>query len=98
MSQRSTVVAKGRGGEEAVPSGAATRIIAETDAQGFAGQYPAYAAAIAGNTRKALDALRADPIHARRYAELFAAMVYGEQIVYDDAMSTVTALAARGLM
>lgn len=39
------------------------RSIAEADARQFASQYPAYAADIAGETRKALDALRDDPVH-----------------------------------
>ena len=34
---------------------ALARVIAETDAQEFASQYPAYAVDIAGETRKALD-------------------------------------------
>ncbi len=71
--------------------------IARTDANEFRNQYPAYADDLAGETRKALDALRTDPTHARRYADFIAAMVYGEQTAYGDAMSTVTALAARGL-
>jgi len=71
--------------------------IARTDAAEFRNQYPAYADDLAGETRKALDALRTDPMHARRYVDFIAAMVYGEQIAYSDAMSTVAALAARGL-
>ncbi len=43
------------------------RTIAAADAQEFANQYPAYAADIAGETRKALDALRTDPLHRERY-------------------------------
>lgn len=71
--------------------------IARTDATEFRNQYPAYADDLAGETRKALDALLADPVHARRYAEFVAAMVYGEQTDYSAAMGTVTALAERGL-
>jgi predicted nucleotidyltransferase component of viral defense system len=72
--------------------------IARTDATEFRNQYPAYAEDLAGETRKALDALRTDPTHARRYGDFIAAMVYGEQTAYGDAMSTVTALAERGLV
>ena len=46
---------------------ALARDIAEADAREFRNQYPAYAADIAGETRKALDALRTDPLHRRRY-------------------------------
>ena len=72
--------------------------IARTDAAEFRNQYPAYADDLAGETRKAIEALRTDPTHARRYANFLAAMVYGEQTAYGDAMTTVSALAARGLM
>ncbi len=72
--------------------------IARTDATEFRNQYPAYADDLAGETRKALEALRTDPTHARRFGEFIAAMVYGEQTPYGDAMSTVTTLAARGLV
>ena len=41
--------------------------IAETDAQEFPASIPAYAADIAGETRKALDALRSDPMYRQRY-------------------------------
>ena len=71
--------------------------IARADAIEFRNQYPAYADDLAGETRKALDALHTDPMHARRYADFIAAMVYGEQPEFDEAMSTVTALAAHGL-
>ena len=69
------------------------RVIAETDAQEFASQYPAYAADIAGETRKALDALRADPLHRRRYDDFVAGMVYGERPEFDEAFATVARLA-----
>jgi len=55
------------------------RAIAEADAQQFAAQYPAYASDIAGETRKALEALRIDPLHRERYTSFVADMVYGEQ-------------------
>ena len=67
--------------------------IAEADAQEFASQYPAYAADIAGETAKALDALRTDPVHQRRYADFVAAMVYGEKPGFDEALATVIGLA-----
>jgi predicted nucleotidyltransferase component of viral defense system len=69
--------------------------IAQTDAIEFRNQYPAYAANLAGETRKALDALRTDPLYARRYADFVAAMVYGEQTDYAVAIGSVTALAER---
>lgn len=71
------------------------REIAEADAREFANQYPAYAADIAGETRKALATLRTDPTHARSYADFVAAMVYGDQPTYAAAMDTATKLAAR---
>jgi predicted nucleotidyltransferase component of viral defense system len=71
--------------------------IADADAVEFRNQYPAYHADIAGETRKALDALQIDPVHRARYTEFVAAMVYGEKAEFDEAMSTVTDLAGRGL-
>ncbi len=71
--------------------------IAAADAAEFRNQYPAYHADIAGETRKALDALRTDPVHRARYTEFVAAMVYGEKAEFDEALSTVTDLASRGL-
>ena len=56
------------------------RAIAAADAQEFDNQFPAYTADIAGETCRALDALRTDPTHARRYADFVAAMVYGEPL------------------
>jgi hypothetical protein len=69
------------------------RAIAETDAQEFLGQYPAYAADIRGETQKALAALQSEALHRQRYANFMAAMVYGEQPAFDTAMATVTDLA-----
>jgi hypothetical protein len=43
------------------------REIAAVDADEFRNQYPAYHADIAGETQKALDALRTDPVHRERY-------------------------------
>ncbi len=71
--------------------------IARTDATEFRNQYPAYADDLAGETRKAVDALSNDPIYARRYADFTGAMVYGASAAYADAMNTVTALAVRAL-
>lgn len=59
------------------------------DADEFRNQYPAYHADIAGETRKALDALRTDPVYRTRYTAFVAAMVYGEKAEFDDAMNTV---------
>jgi len=72
---------------------ALARTIAETDAQEFASQYPAYAVDIAGETRKALDALRTDPLHRRRYERFMADMVYGERPEFGEAFATVSKLA-----
>jgi hypothetical protein len=68
------------------------REIAATDAQQFIHQYPAYAADIAGETWKAINALQADPSHRKRYDDFVAAMVYGEQADFAAAMTTVTQL------
>lgn len=69
--------------------------IARTDATEFRNQYPTYADDLAGQTFKALDALRTDPAYARRYTAFVAAMVYGEKTDYGDAIGTVAALAER---
>ena len=47
----------------------------------------------AGATRKALDALRADPLHRRRYTRFMADMVYGERPEFDEAFAAVAGLA-----
>lgn len=73
---------------------ALARSIAVTDADEFRNQYPAYHADIAGETRKALDALRADPIYRTRYADFLGAMVYGERPEFNEAMATVAGLAS----
>lgn len=69
---------------------ALARDIAAADAVEFRNQYPAYATGIAGETKKALDALRTDPLHRERYAGFLADMVYGERPEFDDALKTVT--------
>ena len=68
---------------------ALARDIAQVDADEFRNQYPAYHADIAGETQKALDALRTDPVHRERYDRFVAAMVYGERVDFDEAMGTV---------
>lgn len=68
------------------------RDIAQVDAIEFRNQYPAYHADIAGETQKALDALRTDPVHRERYDRFVAAMVYGERVYFDEAMGTVADL------
>jgi hypothetical protein len=55
------------------------RAIAADDAKEFRNQYPAYAADIAGETRKALDALHTDPVHRKRFDDFMIAMAYGER-------------------
>jgi hypothetical protein len=74
------------------------RDIAANDAAEFGNQHPAYAADIAGETRKALDALRADPLYRQRYEMFMADMVYGEKPVFDEAIGTVVALAERAVV
>jgi Nucleotidyl transferase AbiEii toxin, Type IV TA system len=70
------------------------REIAIADAEQFRNQYPSYAADIAGETRKALDALRTDPAYRDRYARFVADMVYGERAEFDEAFATVAVLAS----
>ena len=72
--------------------------IAASDAREFGNQYPAYEKDIAGETRKALDTLRADPLHRRRYELFLADMVYGEKPAFEDALATVIALAETALI
>ena len=67
--------------------------IAVTDAAQFGHQYPAYAMDIPGETRKALEALRTDPLHRQRYTQFLADMVYGERVAFSAALEVVTALA-----
>jgi predicted nucleotidyltransferase component of viral defense system len=71
--------------------------IAAADAVEFRNQYPAYHADIAGETGKALNALRSAPVYRMRYDGFVAAMVYGEAAVFDDAIATVTMLANQAL-
>ena len=68
------------------------RAIAEADAREFRNQYPAYAADIAGETRKALDALRTDPAYRSRYGDFVIAMAYGERPEFEKALGTVDGL------
>jgi Nucleotidyl transferase AbiEii toxin, Type IV TA system len=68
------------------------RDIAAADAKEFRNQYPAYAADIASETRKALAALRSDPIYCQRYDDFAAAMAYGERPDFSEAFATVGGL------
>jgi hypothetical protein len=74
---------------------ALARDIAAADAQEFRNQYPAYAADIAGETRKALDALRTDLTYRSRYGDFVIAMAYGERPEFDVALASVVALTER---
>ena len=74
---------------------ALARDIADADAQEFRNQYPAYAADIAGETRKALNALRTDPAYRSRYGDFVIAMAYGERPEFDIALASVVALAGK---
>ncbi len=69
--------------------------IAASDAAEFRNQYPAYHDDVAGETWKALNALRTEPVYRERYTGFVSAMVYGEQATFDDAMNTVAAVARR---
>lgn len=71
------------------------RDIAASDAAEFRNQYPAYQADPAGETRKALNALRTNPVYRERYIGFVAAMVYGEQATFDDAIATVATAVRR---
>jgi hypothetical protein len=82
-----------RGHLDAVTVAALARDIAAADAEEFRNQYPAYAADIAGETRKALAALRADPVHGSRFDDFVSAMVYGEREEFATAFATVIGLA-----
>jgi len=74
---------------------ALARDIAASDAEEFHNQYPAYAADIAGETRKALEALRTNPIHRQRFDDFVSAMVYGERAEFSNAFATVDKLAGQ---
>lgn len=74
---------------------ALARDIAITDAQEFGNQHPAYKADIAGETRRAVAALRGDALHRDRYVRFLADMVYGDRPAFDTAMETVAAVAAK---
>lgn len=62
------------------------RDIAAADAEEFRNQYPAYVSDRAGETRKALTALRSDPVYRARYNSFVSSMVYGEQVPFDIAI------------
>ncbi len=74
---------------------ALARTIAAQDAQEFAHQHPAYQHNIVAETHKAVAFLNNDPAVAARYDSFVAAMVYGDQSLFRDAMATVSAMAAR---
>ena len=74
------------------------RDIAAADAEEFGNQHPAYGTDISGETRKALEALRNDPLHRQRYDGFLADMVYGEKPEFDEALATVITLAEAALI
>jgi len=78
---------------DAATVAALARDIAAADAEEFLNQYPAYAGDIAGETRKALADLRADPVHRNRFDDFVSAMVYGEKVEFPAAFATITELA-----
>ena len=69
--------------------------IAAADAKEFRNQYPAYAADIAGETRKAVAALQTDPAYCSRYDNFVNAMAYGERPEFDVALASVAVLAMK---
>jgi hypothetical protein len=69
--------------------------IAVADAAVFHNQYPAYADAIAGETRKALRALNSDPAYRAHYDRFVADMAYGDRPAFAAAMRTVSELVGR---
>ena len=71
--------------------------IAAADEKEFRNQYPAYAADSAGETCKALDALRTDPVHRERYRDFVIAMAYGERPGFDVALASVVAMAEKSI-
>jgi hypothetical protein len=77
---------------DAVTVAALARDIAAADAQEFRNQFPAYAADIAGETGRALDALQTDTTYRRRFEDFVAAMVYGEKAEFSEAFASVTEL------
>lgn len=76
---------------------ALAREIAVADADVFRNQYQAYAADIAGETWKALDALGSAPDYRAYYDRFVADMAYGERPAFATAMRTVKDLAERWL-
>ena len=71
---------------------ALARTISVQDGEEFAHQHPAYRDDIAAQTRKALAYLNDDPAVAARYNNFVAAMVYGHQSLFRDAIATVSDL------
>ena len=80
--------------DAATVAGLATDIAA-ADAVEFKNQYPAYAEDTAAETRKAIQALRSDRTHERRYRSFVSAMVYGEKPEFSQAFRVVIDLAAQ---
>jgi predicted nucleotidyltransferase component of viral defense system len=71
------------------------RDIAAADAKEFRNQYLAYAADIAGETRKALAALQTNPVYRSRYGDFVTAMAYGERPEFEVALASIVALAEK---
>ena len=72
---------------------ALARTISVQDGEEFAHQHPAYRVDIAAQSRKALAFLNDDPAVAARYNSFVAAMVYGHQSLFRDAIATVSEIA-----
>ena len=70
------------------------REIAVADAAEFRDQFPAYATDIAGETGRAVEALRTAPVYRDRYAAFMLNMVYGDRPDFEASMATVVDLAA----
>jgi predicted nucleotidyltransferase component of viral defense system len=64
----------------------------ESDAEAFGNQLPAYRSDSLGATRAAINTLKADPAHTRRFATFQRDMVYGERVEFLPAMAELKAL------
>lgn len=71
---------------------ALARTIAQRDAEEFRHQYPAYAADIASETRKAVASWTTGSTTRTRYDTFVAAMVYGDPVPFANAAPTVAEL------
>jgi predicted nucleotidyltransferase component of viral defense system len=73
---------------------ALARSIMPHDAEAFGNQYPSYRADPILETRRALEALQAQPYNAQTFAEFRRDMVYGETPSFEDALASIQGLGA----